>query len=213
MKSKISGLLFITLCVFFLDIKFYGQFIADDKTAAVSAVTALDLKVKEKAENSKNILDFYQKTPVVLRFINGNVIKGYLIANPAQDPDTILVEVQGKYKNFNLDEVLSIALASRWIDSFGLLANNDIKARIDSFLIALQNEPNATGVIIYYTGRNGNQDFLTSKENVINGHFAKKGFDRNRVSHWHGGDCGKNMLIQLWLVPAGSPGPTPDCSR
>lgn len=210
MKSRILGSLLIILAVISLGGKSYGQFGEKENGLLVSSNIIPVSEVEKKAEAAENAVDFYLKTPVTLYFKDGKMIKGYLLSAVSEDANIIFVEVNGKSKSFNLDDVSKFTLDAALFDSFGRRANNDIKARIDNFVRSLQNDPGARGVIIYYTGADGKEAYVASKEKVINKYFGERGFDRSRVTGIRGGDCG-GMQIQLWIVPAGATTPTPGC--
>ena len=98
---------------------------------------------------------------------------------------------------------------SRLVDEFGNLQNDDVKARIDNFFIALGNEPNAQGYIINY----GTDREITRREKLIKDYIAFRRYDASRITFVRGGANPKGEAgpwTRLWIVPPGAVPPTPD---
>jgi hypothetical protein len=105
-------------------------------------------------------------------------------------------------------------------DHFGDICCEDEKARLDNFVVALQNEPNATGYIVYYGGRHlqtcgskrtrrpllGEAQARAArlKPYVAN---AWRGFDPKRVVVINGG-YRESWEAELWIVPPGQQPPS-----
>jgi hypothetical protein len=89
-------------------------------------------------------------------------------------------------------------------DEFGVLANDDVKNRIDNFIIELQNDPTSTGVIINY----GNAKDKAKRLKVINDQIKFRKFDASRITFVDGGEAAE-VKTELWRVPAGATAPTP----
>ena len=93
-------------------------------------------------------------------------------------------------------------------DTYGRIARNDEKARLDNFAIQLQNDPGAQGYIIAYGGRRG-----AAGEAQTRGDFAKnylvnsRGIDPTRLVTVDGG-FREEATTELWLVPSGATPPT-----
>jgi hypothetical protein len=100
---------------------------------------------------------------------------------------------------------------SRQFDVCCSCSRDDLKARLDTLAVELQNDPTATTYVIAYAGRNsriGQADLL--------GDFARtylatdRGIDQSRITVLNGGfreeDC-----VEMWIVPSGAtpPQPTP----
>jgi hypothetical protein len=84
------------------------------------------------------------------------------------------------------------------VDSFGLAANGDIKARVDSFMVSLQNNPTAKGYIIVYGNRSeGNRD-AERRITMINNYFRFRNFDVSRITIMRGG-FREEISTELWL--------------
>jgi len=94
-------------------------------------------------------------------------------------------------------------------DSFGVAANGDIKARMDSFFIELYNNPTAKGYIVIYGGRGeGNRD-LVRRDTMIHNYLRFRNFDVSRVTIVRGG-FRETVSTDLWLafddaVPVATP--------
>lgn len=109
-------------------------------------------------------------------------------------------------------------------DEFGDTCCNDEKARLDNFAVQLQNEPTATGYIIFYGGRGygylcghdgrrlprrGEAEARASRlKPYITSAWAN--FDAARIVVVNGG-YRERWTAELWIVPAGAepPAPTP----
>lgn len=97
------------------------------------------------------------------------------------------------------------------IDSFGLIANGETKARLDSFLVEMQNNPTAKGYIIVYGNRTDkfNRD-AERRITLINNHFRFRNFDVSHITIVRGG-FREEVSSELWLSfdDAEKPIPTP----
>lgn len=93
------------------------------------------------------------------------------------------------------------------VDEFGNLKPDDIKARLDSFFIELQNNPNDMGYIINY----GNDRDVAAREKVIRTHIAFRKFDASRITMVRGGANPNppGAWTKLWRVPPGADNPNP----
>jgi hypothetical protein len=89
------------------------------------------------------------------------------------------------------------------VDEFGKMVDDDVKARVDNYYIALQNDPNARGVIINY----GTPAQIRARKaqimKAIN--FLKK--DPSRITFVDGPDRGNGIETVFWVVPSGSSEP------
>jgi hypothetical protein len=97
----------------------------------------------------------------------------------------------------------------RLIDQFGPLPNDEVRARIDAFFVALGNEPNAQGYIINY----GTDREITRREALIRNHIAFRKYDASRITFVRGGanpNGEPGVWTRLWLVPPGATPPTPE---
>jgi hypothetical protein len=103
----------------------------------------------------------------------------------------------------------TVAAKVKPFEAFSGIAFDDVKARLDNFVIDLQSAPDATAYVIYYSGQgcpSGQRSSLgdRSVEYMIN----TRGFDRSRVKLIDGG---KSIMdwMELWVLPAGRKPPTP----
>jgi hypothetical protein len=90
------------------------------------------------------------------------------------------------------------------IDEFGSLKPDDLRARIDAFIVALQNNPGNQGYIINY----GTNRDVVARERLIRNHLAFRKFDASQVTFVRGGTTGP-INSRLYRVPAGAENPRP----
>jgi hypothetical protein len=90
------------------------------------------------------------------------------------------------------------------IDNFGVLPNDEVRARIDNLFISLQNNPNAQGYIINY----GSARDVARRETLIRNHIRLRNYDESRITFIRGGTG--PLRTTLWVVPQGATPPTPD---
>jgi hypothetical protein len=93
----------------------------------------------------------------------------------------------------------------RDVDEFGVLANDDVKTRFDSFFIELQNNPDATGYIINY----GTARDVTRREKLIRDYIVFRKLDGSRINFLRGDENGGTLRTRFVLCPPGAPAPTP----
>ena len=98
-------------------------------------------------------------------------------------------------------------------DEFEALSFDDDKARLDNFVIALQNRPDAQGYIIMYQGsdrnsiRTKNVDALSQK--TLDYLVGARGVDPRRLVIIRGGNR-LRTTYELWIVPPGANPPVPN---
>ena len=92
----------------------------------------------------------------------------------------------------------------RETDSFGPLANDEVRARLDAYFVELQNDPSAQGYVINY----GPAKQVTAREKLIRNHIAFRKFDASRIVIVNGGEE-PEIRTRLFLVPQGADAPTP----
>jgi hypothetical protein len=88
-------------------------------------------------------------------------------------------------------------------DEFGVLENDQVRGRLDSYFIELQNDPTAAGVIINY----GPAKDKAKRVKLIQDHIKFRKFDASRITFVDGGDGA--LDTKLYKVPAGATQPTP----
>lgn len=88
------------------------------------------------------------------------------------------------------------------IDKFRFHPNSseDLFARIDNFMIDLQNNPTSSGYIISY----GIPKAIANAEKQIKSWIKHRGFDPGRIVLVNGGGTSKIAEIEFWSVPAGA---------
>jgi hypothetical protein len=93
---------------------------------------------------------------------------------------------------------------ARIVDEYGVLKDDDVKARIDNFYIQLNNDPTAKGYIIIY----GTPAQIRRQKAQIMKAINFRKYDASRVTFVDGPDNG-TQTVKLWLVPAGADNPQP----
>ncbi|HEV2799368.1 MAG TPA: PKD domain-containing protein [Pyrinomonadaceae bacterium] len=93
-------------------------------------------------------------------------------------------------------------------DTYGRIARNDEKARLDNFAIQLQNDPGAQGYIIAYGGRRGPAGEAQTRADFAKNYLVNsRGIDPGRLVTVDGG-FREEATTELWLVPSGATPPT-----
>ncbi|MDQ1592021.1 MAG: hypothetical protein QOG71_2648 [Pyrinomonadaceae bacterium] len=93
-------------------------------------------------------------------------------------------------------------------DTYGRIARNDEKARLDNFAIQLQNDPGAQGYIIAYGGRRGPAGEAQTRADFAKNYLVNsRGIDAGRLVTVDGG-FREEATTELWLVPSGATPPT-----
>ena len=91
-------------------------------------------------------------------------------------------------------------------EKFGPLQNDDVKARIDSLYIELNNNPSDRGVLINY----GSAKEIAKREKQIRDAIKFLKQDPSRVTLVRGGDNGSGIETVVFIVPSGAEAPIPD---
>jgi hypothetical protein len=98
---------------------------------------------------------------------------------------------------------------SRRFDEFPDISRNDEKARLDNFVIELQNDPTATGYVIVYPGRSGKRgDVQHHASRIVEYLVNSRGLDAHRVVTLVGG-ARNELFVELWITPQGATPPNP----
>jgi hypothetical protein len=93
-------------------------------------------------------------------------------------------------------------------DTYGRIARNDEKARLDNFAIQLQNDTGAQGYIIAYGGRRGAAGEAQTRADFAKNYLVNsRGIDAGRLVTVDGG-FREEATTELWLVPSGAQPPT-----
>jgi hypothetical protein len=91
------------------------------------------------------------------------------------------------------------------VDTFGKLANDDVKVRVQNFYQQLANNPNAQGYIITY----GNPKEIAARRKQITNAITFLQLDPSRVTFVDGGDRGTGVETHFFIVPPGARPPAP----
>lgn len=106
-------------------------------------------------------------------------------------------------------------------DEIGFWCCEDVRQRLDTFLLELQNDPEARGVVIFYGGRyhptchddnemrlprRGELSYLIT---AIEKHFEFRKFPLDRIK-WINGGYKEKVVVQLWHLPKGAETPSPE---
>ena len=98
---------------------------------------------------------------------------------------------------------------SRKFDEFPDISRNDEKARLDNFVIELQNDPSATGYVIVYPGRTSKRgDVQHHSSRIIEYLVHSRGLDERRIVTLVGTPRDQ-LHVELWITPQGATPPTP----
>jgi len=93
-------------------------------------------------------------------------------------------------------------------DTYGNIPRNDVKARLDNFANALQENPGAQGYIIAYGGRRGPAGEAQRRADFARDYLVNtRGIDAGRLVTIDGG-FREEATTELWIVPAGATPPT-----
>ncbi len=100
----------------------------------------------------------------------------------------------------------------RKFDEFASLAFDDDKARLDTFVIELQNNPDSQGYIILYQGTDRTSMRQRNVENLrqrtLDYLVKTRGLDPRRIWIVDGGKRAATMY-EMWIVPPGAQPPVP----
>jgi hypothetical protein len=133
--------------------------------------------------------------------------------------------------------VTASAQEAEKLDSFGEVPCEELRGRLDNFLVHLRNEPSAKGFVIVYEGKYSRpvykrnqqpeyKDFLPAvgeakyRRQVMASHFRYRKFSvdgtsiADRISIVDGG-FRENFTAEFWIVPSGTepPKPTPTLDK
>ena len=91
------------------------------------------------------------------------------------------------------------------VDEFPTVACDDFLARIENFLIELQNNPDSQGYAVV-SGSSEETRRKAGYELIIKGAVALRNFDKNRIISVRG-KAAKDLQVQFWSVPPGAKKP------
>ncbi len=87
----------------------------------------------------------------------------------------------------------------RQVDEFGMVTHGDIKARMDNFMVELQNEPTTMGYIVIYGNRSERNRDVVRRETMIRNYITFRNFYASRITFVRGG-FRENISTELWLA-------------
>ena len=98
---------------------------------------------------------------------------------------------------------------ARRFDEFPDIARNDEKARLDNFVIELQNDPTATAHVIIHPGRNSRRgEVQEHAKHIVDYLVNSRGLDEHRIVTLVGSPRNE-LFVELWITPRGATPPTP----
>ena len=102
-----------------------------------------------------------------------------------------------------------VPIVSRKFDEFPDIARNDEKARLDNFMIEIQNDPTATAYVIVYPGQRGRSGAAqTRAQQIVDYMVNSRWLDSSRIVTLIGSPLDEET-VQLWIRPQGASAPTP----
>jgi hypothetical protein len=155
---------------------------------------------------------------------NWTVSVGTIISG--QGTDTIKVDTTGlagqtiraslSMGGYNLECAADCAVAmpvpkliGRRFDEFPDISRNDEKARLDNFVIEMQNDPTATAYVIVYPGKSGKRgDVQQHAGRIVDYLVNSRGLDQRRVVTLVG-PVRDQLFVDLWITPQGATPPNP----
>jgi hypothetical protein len=97
----------------------------------------------------------------------------------------------------------------RKFDEYYDIARNDEKARLDNYAIQLQSEPGSQAYVILYPSRRARPNDAQTRSQRISDYLVNsRGIDSHRIVITIGQQR-EDWLVELWVVPEGTPPPTP----
>lgn len=109
-------------------------------------------------------------------------------------------------------EIPKTPIVPEKFDEFDSVSFDDDKARLDNFVVQLQNKPDAQAYIIMYQGTDRvsvkQRNVETLSKRTLDYLVKVRGLDPRRIWIVKGGTRPKTVY-QLWIVPPGAPTPVP----
>jgi hypothetical protein len=100
-------------------------------------------------------------------------------------------------------------ITSRKFDEFPDIQRNDEKARLDNFVIEMQNDPSATAYVVIYPGRAGKRgDVQHHASRIVEYMVNSRGIDQSRIVTLVG-TARNELFVELWITPRGATPPNP----
>jgi hypothetical protein len=91
------------------------------------------------------------------------------------------------------------------IDEFGGITCEDQLARTDNYFVELMNDPNSTGYVVIYPGKDKSSRPVYLLK-LIKGSIYQRKFDKDRIIFIRG-EAEEKPRVQLWRVPFGADTP------
>jgi hypothetical protein len=163
-------------------------------------------------------------TPGINPVYNWTVSAGTIISG--QGTDTIKVDTKGlagetvhaslSVGGYDLECAADCAvsipvpkLTSRRFDEFPDISRNDEKARLDNFVIELQNDPTSTAYVIVYPSKSSKRgDVQYHASRVVDYAVNARGLDQHRIITLVG-PVRDQLSVELWVTPQGATPPNP----
>lgn len=102
-----------------------------------------------------------------------------------------------------------VPLVGRKFDEFPEISRNDEKARLDNFVIELQNDPTSVGYLIIYPGvRDRSGAAQTRAAGIVDYIVNSRGLEARRIITLVG-PAREQSMVQLWASPQGAQPPKP----
>lgn len=100
-------------------------------------------------------------------------------------------------------------IVSRRFDEFPDIQRNDEKARLDNFVIELQNDPTATAYVVIYPGRGSKRgEVQHHASRIVEYMVNSRGIDQHRIVTLVG-SARNELSVELWVTPQGATPPNP----
>ena len=100
-------------------------------------------------------------------------------------------------------------IISRRFDEFPDIQRNDEKARLDNFVIELQNDPSATAYVVIYPGRRSKRgEVQHHASRIVDYMVNSRGIDETRIVTLVG-SARNELFVELWVTPRGATPPNP----
>lgn len=88
-------------------------------------------------------------------------------------------------------------------DEYGDISIEYEQARLDTYAVALMNDPTMTGYFVCYGGRRGRRGEATARCERAKSYLVnRRGFDPDRIIPLDGG-FRQGLMVELWMMPPG----------
>jgi hypothetical protein len=91
------------------------------------------------------------------------------------------------------------------VDTYGKLTNDDVKARIQNYYVTLNNDPSSKGYVVIY----GTPAQIKAARAQIDKSISFLKLDPSRITIVEGPPQGPDVMVKLYVVPAGAANPMP----